>query len=216
MSVRKCFTAPSRKERKRPRWGFKGFVPPDHLASFVFVYWTNGVPTVNPGFSTYFKVGKSGGIDLEFCGLECHRIADSPRFTELAGDARRKVVEAWNYPESAGISNAVRWDVGLGAGFTTSGWIAMPPYRRREITLPQRVRSGHQRAIPLVDFVEPAGDGTGGWSGVELRIFLEPLKSPAIKTRPGEVDRTTHIASGGISGTMEETLRTIKNLPMDP
>ena len=58
-------------------WGFNCFIPPDHLASFVFVCWTNGVPVVDPRFSRYVKVGKAGGIDLPFCILTCFRIAES-------------------------------------------------------------------------------------------------------------------------------------------
>src|SRR5439155_25669408 len=55
-------------------WGFNCLIPPDHLASFVFVCWTNGVPAVDPRFSRYVKVGKAGGIDLPICSLSCYRI----------------------------------------------------------------------------------------------------------------------------------------------
>ena len=120
--------------------------------------------------------------------------------------------------EAAGITNAVRWDVSLGAGYTCSSWVAMPQYRQREIKLPQTLRSGHQRAIRLVDFVlpdDPANHGNVGQSGVELRILLEPLGSAAIRTQPGETDRTTHIAGRGLAGTIEAALSQIKQMPLD-
>jgi serine/threonine protein kinase len=197
------------------RWGFKAFVPPDHLASLVFVCWTNGVPTINQGFSTYFKVGKAGGIDIEFCSISCHRISDSPRFLELTDAARQQTLASWHFPESAGVTNAVRWDVNLGAGYTVSSWIAMPLCRRREVELPRNVQSGHQRALHLADFVGPNGDEQTGQSGVEVRILLEPRRLPPVRTRPNETDRTTYIAGRGLAGTLEETLQAMRQLPMD-
>jgi hypothetical protein len=182
----------------------------------VFVCWTNGVPTLHAAFSTYFKVGPSGGIDLDFCGVSCHRISDSPEFAKLTDPERRQRMAAWNYPESAGVTNAIRWDVGLGAGYTCSSWKAMPPYRRRELSLPQAVQSGRQREIRLVDFVGSDVEGNRGWSGVGLRIFLEPLNAPAIRTRPGEKDHTNYVAGQGLAGTVEETLLAMKNLPVEP
>ena len=59
-----------------------------------------------------------------------------------------------------------------------SRWMAMPPYRGVKLQLPQSLRSGHQLAIRLLDFDTPEGDASHGLSGVELRIFLEPFKSP--------------------------------------
>jgi hypothetical protein len=197
-------------------WGFKCFIPPYHLASFLFVRWTNGVPVVDPGFSTYFKVGKAGGIDLPFCHLSCHRIPESREFSQWTDDERRQLLAEWNFPEAAGVTNAVRWDVNLGAGFTASRWIAMPPYNRVETKLPLSVRSGHQRAIRLVDFERPEGDGNHGQAGVELRIILEPLTSPPIRTVPNESNRTNYVVGTGLFGTIEEALNSMKNLPIDP
>ena len=198
-------------------WGFKCFIPPDHLASFLFVHWTNGVPAVDTPFSTYFKVGKAGGIDLPFCSLSCYRVAESSEFSQVTdAERRRQLLAAWNFPESAGVTNAVRWNVNLGTGFTVSRWIAMPPYHQIDFKLPQSVRSGHQRAIRLVEFDRPEGDGNHRQSGVELRIFLEPLRSPPIRTVPNEMDRTNYIAGRGLTGTLEEALNTMKNLPIDP
>lgn len=197
-------------------WGFKCFVPPSHLASILFVRWTNGVPQVDPGYSAYFKVGKAGGIDIPFCSLACYRILDTQYWKGLNEDLRPQALAAWNYPESSGVTNAVRWDVNLGLGFTGSRWMAMPPFRGVKVQLPQSLRSGHQRAIRLVDFDPPEGDLGHGQSGVELRIFLEPLKSPPIRTVPNEVDHTNYIAGRGLAGTMEDALRAIKQWPTDP
>jgi hypothetical protein len=196
-------------------WGFKCFVPPGHLASILFVRWTNGVPQVDPDFSAYFKVGKAGGIDIPSCSLSCYRIPES-QFAGRNEVERRQVLAAWRYPESSGVTNAVRWDVNLGLGVTFSRWMAMPPYRGGEFHLPQSVRSGYQRVIRLVDFDTPEGNASHGQSGVELRIFLEPLKSPLIRMVPNEVDHTNYIGGTGLAGTMEDALRAIKEWPTDP
>jgi tRNA A-37 threonylcarbamoyl transferase component Bud32 len=198
-------------------WGFKCFVPPDHLASFLFVRWTNGVPTPDSDFSMYFKVGKAGGIDLPFGSLSCYRVAESSDFSKRTDAQRREVLAGWNFPESAGLTNAVRWDVvNPGTLVTYSRLIAMPPYRRLEFKLPQSVRSGYQRVVPLLEFDDPQADGGQRQSGVELRILLERLGSPAIRTRANETARTNYIAGSGFAGTLEETLERIKNLPREP
>ncbi len=197
-------------------WGFKCFVPPGYLASILFVGWTNGVPHVVPGFSGYFKVGKAGGIDIPFCSLSCYRILDTESWKGLNEDRRRQTLAAWKYPDSAGVTNAVRWDVNVGLGFTDSRWMAMPPYRGVKLQLPQSLRSGHQLAIRLLDFDTPEGIASHGQSGVELRIFLEPLKAPPIRMAPNEVDRTNYIAGTGLAGTVEDALRAIKEWPTDP
>ncbi|MEI7937908.1 MAG: serine/threonine-protein kinase [Verrucomicrobiota bacterium] len=197
-------------------WGFKCFVPPGHLASILFVRWTNGVPQVDPGFSGYFKVGEAGGIDIPFCSLACYRIVETAFWKGLNEDQRREAPAAWKYPESSSVTNAVRWDVNIGLGFTGSRWMAMPPYHGVKLQLPQSLRSGHQRVIRLLDFDTPEGNASHGQSGVELRIFLEPLKSPPIRMVPNEVDHTNYIAGTGLAGTMEEALRAIKEWPTEP
>ena len=197
-------------------WGFKCFVPPGHLASILFVRWTNGVPQVDPGFSGYFKVGKGGGIDIPFCSLACYRIIKTLSWAGLNEDQRRQQLAAWNYPESSGVTNAVRWDVNIGLGFTSSCWKEMPPYRGVKFLLPQSVRSGHQRAVRLIDFDTPESKGSQGQSGVELRIFLEPLKSPPIRMVANEVNHTNYISGTGLVGTMEGALKAIREWPTDP
>jgi tRNA A-37 threonylcarbamoyl transferase component Bud32 len=196
-------------------WAFKCFIPPDHLASILFVRWTNGVPTIDTGFSTYFKVGKAGGIDLPFCSLSCYRISES-WFSKLTDTERRQQLTAWSYRESAGVTNAVRWDVNLGAGSTASRWLAMPPFKRLETKLPQSVRPGHQHVIRLVECDRPEGDGNHSQCGLELRIFIEPLMSPAIRTVPSEIDHTNYVSGTGLAGTMEEALDRMKTWPINP
>jgi len=196
-------------------WGFKCFVPPDHLARLVFVVWTNGVPTVDPSFSAYYKVGKAGGVDVPFCSLSCNRIPAS-MFSGITDAQLREVLAGWRYPESAGLHDAVQWNVNLGLGFTLSSWLPMPAYHRGEAKLPLKVRSGHQTVFGLLDFVQPEGEGKRGRSGAELRIFLEPLRSPPIRSLPDEIDRTNYIAGKGLAGTMEKTLKAIRERPTDP
>jgi serine/threonine protein kinase len=197
-------------------WGFKCFVPPGHLASILFVRWTNGVPQVDPGFSGYFKVGEAGGIDIPFCSLACYRIVETAFWKALNEYQRREAPAGWKYPESSSVTNAVRWDVNIGLGFTASCWKEMPPYRGVKLQLPQSLRSGHQRAIRLLDFDTLEADANHGQSGVELRIFLEPLKSPPVRMVPNEVEQTNYIAGKGLAGTMEDALRAIKEWPTDP
>jgi serine/threonine protein kinase len=203
-------------ERGELFWGFNCFVPYGHLASFLFVRWTNGVPQVDPGFSGYFKVGQAGGIDIPFCSLACYRILDTESWSGLNEDQRRQTLAAWKYPNSSSVTNAVRWDVNLGLGFTRSCWKEMPPYRGVNFQLPQSVRPGRQHVIRLVDFDTPDGNASPGRSGVELRIFLEPLKSSPIRLAPSEVDHTNYIAGDRIAGSMAEALRAIKEWPTDP
>jgi hypothetical protein len=51
---------------------------------------------------------------------------------------------------------------------------------------------------------------------MELRIFLEPLKSPPIRTDPFEVEGTNYVAGRCRLGwTMEEALKAIKEWPTD-
>ena len=200
-------------------WGFQCFIPADHLASFLFVRWTNGVPVLDRGFSAHFKVGKAGGIDLPFY-LTCYPIPETTIASMTNADSRRLLSlltqGELTEPRPTGVTNVVQWNVNFDNGATSSGWIAMPPYSRIETKFPQSVRSGHQRAIRLVEFDGPEGDGNHGQSGVELRIFLEPLRSPLIRTVPNEIDRTNYIGGFGLAGTIEEALDTMKNLPIDP
>jgi hypothetical protein len=49
-----------------------------------------------------------------------------------------------------------------------------------------------------------------------LRILVQPLHSPAIKTVPHEIERTNYIAGSGLAGTMAKALQSLKTLPIEP
>ena len=78
-------------------WNFKYLIPADHLAQLVFVLWSNGVPTIKPGFSGYLKIGPKP------CVAEHPMISCEP-------------LEAL----SLGSTNVVQWDVL--SGFWTHSW----------------------------------------------------------------------------------------------
>jgi len=195
-------------------WGFKAFIPPDSLATFLFVQWSNGVPQIDPGFSRYFKVGKAGGVDVPYCSISCYREAHSPEFSRLSEADRIQSLSGWGYPVSAGASNAVHWNVSLGASETAGALRVMPLYHRVPTALPQSVESGHQLRFALIEFETPANAPGNGWSGVDLRVFLEPLRLPAIRMLPNEKDMTNHIVGRGLIGTTDEATNMIKARPL--
>jgi serine/threonine protein kinase len=212
---------PSNDQPGELRWGFKVFVPPQHLATFLFVRWTDGVPTVDTGFSRYFKVGPAGGIDIPYCSISCFPIPASQLAQMTNADSKERLTK-WGIPASAGFAaraasgetNVVQWNVNLGLGMVTySRWLPMPGYHRKEPTLPQSVQTGHQLSFPLVEF---DGSSSNSWSGIDLRVFLEPLRSPPIRMLPNEKDMTNHVAATGLLWTMEEALARIRNSPMNP
>jgi hypothetical protein len=132
-------------------------------------------------------------------------------------------MKAWHYPASAGISNAMQWNVNLGAGYTASHWAAMPKYQQLFPELPLAIQENEQVAFPLVAFeglspapAAPSDPGGAGraWSGVDLRIFLEPFEGAAIRTEPNEKDMTNYIAGWGLPWTDEETYRRLTNSPV--
>ncbi len=199
-------------------WNFNCFVPPGHLARVLFVCWTNGVPNVVPGFSGYLKVGKAGGIDADL-SLSCEPISESLFSGAMNANAEeRRRLAAWGFSESqsAGVTNAVQWNVCLGLGFTTGAWMPMPPYQRLEPPRRLIVTSGHQGTLRLVDFVTPGLAGSETRSGIELRVFLEPYGSSPIRTGPNEVDRTNFVGGTGLAGTMQDALKSIKQWPTAP
>lgn len=214
-------------------WGFKVFLPPGHLASFVFVRWTNGVPTIDPGFSAYYKVGAATGIDISACTLSCYPIFQSQLSTMTNGEGRRELAD-WGIPEShfANLTNVVQWNVNLGLGYTASRWWEIPPgvdlglgftspslhsmpYRATGVTLPLTIRAGHQGAFPLVDF-NAADERERGRYGMELRILLQPFEGTPVRMLPNESDHTNYVAGSGLAATLEQTLRDIQTFPLDP
>jgi hypothetical protein len=192
-------------------WGFKVFVPPRHLATFLFVRWTNGVPTVDPGFSRYFKVGPAGGIDVPYYYIYCFPIAAS-QLAQMTNADSKGLLANWGTPGLAGETNVVQWNLNMGLG-SASRSMPLPPYHRKETTFPQNVQTGHQLSFPLVEFDR---DPSQGWSGIDLRIFLEPLRSPAIRMLPNEKDMGNHVAATGLPWTMEEALARIRKWPTTP
>jgi len=199
-------------------WAFDFFVPANHIASVLFVRWDKGVPTIDPGFSAYFKVGPAGGVDIPFCTITFYPIAQSQLAVMTNAEARQALAQ-WGLPGSVANeqTSVVQWNVNLGLGFTSSKWLATPAYRRVETVLPRGVRSGYQRAIRLVDFQTP--DSSQSYTvqpGVELRILVEPLHSAPIKTVPHEIERTNYIAGSGLAGSIEQALHSMKTLPIEP
>ena len=198
---------------------FELFVPANNLATVLFVRWDNDVPTIVPGFSAYYKVGPSGGVDVPYCTVSCEPIQQS-RILAMTNDIEgRQTLARWGVPSPAAIAqtNVVQWNINLGLGFTSSQWLPMPAYHQVEMRLPQSVRTGYQRSVRLVDFQTPERDNIGqGKSGIELRILVQPLRSPPIKTVPHEIERTNYVAGGGLPGTMEQALQSLKTLPLEP
>jgi len=173
-------------------WNFRCLVPPDHLAQVLFVRLANGVPTVAPGFSAYFKTGHApAGIDLF---TSCEPKTEGPGST---------------------VTNGLWWSVNRGLGYTSSALLPVPPsFRLLDTAARITVLSGHQRVIRLVD--SPDGkNGREPRDGVELRVLLEPLTSPAIRTVPSEKELNNCVAGPGLELSLEETLKLMKRLPLD-
>lgn len=199
-------------------WAFDLFVPANHLASILFVRWENGLPTIDPGFSAYFKVGPAGGVDIPYC-VVTSQPQDASEIAAMTNAEGQQVLARWALPASIAHeqTNVVQWNVNLGLGFTCSQWLATPAYHRVDMALPQSVRSGYQHSVRLVNFQTPEQDnGRHVQSGLELRILVEPLLSPAIKTVPHEIERTNYIAGSGLAGTMVQALESMKTLPLEP
>ncbi len=173
-------------------WNYKCLVPPDHLAQVLFITWSNGVPGVQPGFSAYSKTGHApAGMDFV---ISCEPKPEAPGST---------------------ATNALWWNVYLGLGYTSGGALpAAVPLRMLDTPGRITVVSGHQRVVRLVDYLERT-KGPQPQDGVELRILLEPLTTPAIRTVPSEKEFENYIAGPGLAFSLEETLKFMKRLPVD-
>jgi tRNA A-37 threonylcarbamoyl transferase component Bud32 len=199
-------------------WAFDLFVPAKNRASVLFVRWDNDVPTILPGFSAYFKVGPTGGVDIRYCAVSCYPIPRSQLLAMTNAESRQELAH-WGIssPEAVESTNVEQWNVNLGLGFTSSQWLPTPAYHKVEMALPLTLRSGYQRAVRLLDFPAPEQDkGRHVQSGIELRILVEPLLSAPIKTVPYEIERTNYIAGSGLAGTMQQALQSMKALPIEP
>lgn len=165
-------------------WQFKYLIPADHLAQVVFVLWSNGVPTVKPSFSGYFKVGQKP-FKVEDMAISCEPHTQGPN----------------------GGTNVVQWNVSPGFGYTAGGFISnQPPCRKLESAPRSILHSGSQLTIRLAEFIQPAGSASNGWSGVELRLTLQPLLSPAVQTDPDEIVQTDYVAGWGLAGMSEDSI----------
>ena len=144
-------------------------------------------------------------------------------FTEenaIVKGARAKIADAEkrlrDLEEASRLTNTVPWGVSLFGQRTAL--VSVPgeaAYRRLEMPARLTVGSGHQGILRLVDYVTPEGQAAHDQSGVELRIFLEPMKSPPIRTDPFEVEGTNYVAGSGPGWTTVEALKAIKQWPAD-
>jgi serine/threonine protein kinase len=182
-------TVPSRLDPNPPYrdmlfWNFKCLIPADHLAQVVFVLWSNGVPTIKRGFSGYFKVDRKP-VNVQSMSISYEPHPSGP----------------------PGRTNVVQWNVCPGFGYTAGGLITNQPPCRKLETAPRSVlRSGDQLAIRLAEYVQPAGSADRGWSGVELRLILQPLDSPPVQTDPDEFVESDYVAGWGLAGRSEDSI----------
>jgi predicted Ser/Thr protein kinase len=173
-------------------WAFTSIIPPNHEAQFLFVRWANDVPSIQEGQSGYFKVGAAPA--------------------EVAFDADH---DKHGPPQPA--AERSQWNVNLGLGFTASTFRPEdPPYRRIDPPKRMSVRSGYQRRIPLVEFGSTNNALGQGRGGIDLRILVRPLQSPAIRTLPSEKEHGHYVSGRGFIGTRDEVLKALKEMPIDP
>jgi len=176
-------------------WNFKCQVPAEHLAHILFVRWTNGVPAVATDGCAYYEVGNSA----------------------LAAQLKLSAY----YPGTSlkDVTNTVHWWFDLIPKTTTIlSFPKVPAYRRLETPARLIVRSGHQGVLRLVDDVTLEGQSSQGKSGVELRIFLEPMKFAPTRTDPTEDagPNNSYVAGHGPGWSEDEALKAIKQWPADP
>ena len=181
------------------RWDFKYLIPSDHLAQIVFVQWENGVPWIKPGLSGYFKVGEKP-VNLETMCI----------FFQPVGEAR-------SLEKNETLFYETQWHASLGFGYTNGGTIKSQfPFRKLETAPRSVLHAGQQLAIRLAECYSPAGTASNGWSGVEVRLILQPLPTPAMQTYPSEVVSDNYVAGWGFAGKAEDSiLKMIKELPAE-
>ena len=172
---------------------FKCLLPAHHLVRVLFIRWTNGVAAVQNGLSGYFKVGNAP-IDADFA-LGCQSLAEV----------------AATQP-----TNGVHWAVNLfGRAANESDFPGEPVYRRLKTPAQMIVRSGHQGILRLADHLTSDGQASRDRSGIELRIFLEPMKHAPVRTDPFEIQGNGYVAGDGPGWTAAEALKAIKEWPID-
>jgi serine/threonine protein kinase len=174
-------------------WEFKCLVPAQHMARILFVRWTNGVPHVEKDGSAYYEVGKAS-MDQDL-SLACMPVPDA---------------------QFQGSTNLAPWFLRLfGKGTRTIMVPRDAAYRRLETPARLTLRSGHQLILGLVAYTTPPGERAGGKSGIELRIFLEPMKFAPVRTDPFEVQEQTYVAGIGPGWTTDQALQAIKQWPIE-
>ncbi len=211
------YTMPGTAAPRAPNWTLKYLVPANHMARVLFIRWTNGVPVVDDryGFSAYFKVGKTS-LAGDFI-LSCRSPGETNATAQADENAaKQRSGEAAPSPGSRSTSPEVQWNVSLFGHETFSSlFVQEAAYRTVDPPAILNVRSGHQGIFRLVDYVTLEGQSSHGRSGVELRIFLEPMREEPIRTNPFEVEETNYVAGHGPGWTAEEALRAIKRWPVD-
>jgi hypothetical protein len=174
-------------------WNFKALIPPRHIARLLFIRWSNDVPVVATAACAYYKAGEApAGVDLlAACG--------PPAETR------------WH-----SSTNTVGWTFSLINHHIFSLFLPNDgTYRALETPARLVIRPRHQGVLRLVDCAASEDTASRGKCGVELRIFLEPMNSPAIRTDPLEFEGANYVAGYGLNWTIDEALKAIKEWPVD-
>ena len=109
------------------------------------------------------------------------------------------------------------WNYSTDRHFVKSWILNQPPCRKLETPPRSVLHFGSQLAIRLAEFDPPAYAASSGWSGVDIRLFLEPLTSPAVQTDPNEFVDEDYVSNGGLGGASEKAiLNLINELPAEP
>lgn len=171
-------------------WKYKAVIPPDHTAHILFVRWTNSNSVIEQSLSAYIKTGHDpAGVDLF---LSCE---PQP-------------------PVAAAGANEVLWNVNMGLGHTRGMLLPMnAPFRSHDTRARISVASGRQRVVRLTTSLESRPQAVQ--DGVELRLILAPLTSPATRTVPSEIELQNYIIGAGLEKPLNETLQMIQRLPVE-
>jgi tRNA A-37 threonylcarbamoyl transferase component Bud32 len=206
-------------------WRFNYLIPAGQMAQLVFVYWSNGVPSIWPGLSGYFKIGQKPVVlpnVIVSCGTN-GPVSDAGTngthgaSLDLPSELLAKAVRGRGTNEMMWGSD-LGWDAATAEVISNGSEVISNQSTYRVLTPAPRsiLHSGHQLAIRLAEFDPPAGSASNGWSGVELRLILQPLTSPAVVTDFSEHDGTNYVSGFGLDGASETTiLKMIKDLPFE-
>ncbi len=212
------YTMPGTSAPAEPHWKLKYHVPPNHLARVLFVRWTNGVPILDDhyGFSSYFKMGN---IFMEgHFTLSCARADETNKTAQVAKQAatRRYGTDA-GAPGNDSPQSDIQWTASLlwENESYTSRLAGEPAYRLVNPPAQLAIRPGHQGVYRLVSYLTPQGESAAGLSGIELRIFLEPVNYAPVQTSPSEVEGEEYVIGLRMGWTREQALAAIKEWPID-